>query len=81
MPIGFKRQKEVIMNIKIITIVVLAGLSVLFIVQNVAIVEIRFLFWSLAISQSLLMFLLLSIGLFMGWFLHGYYKFRKGKYT
>ena len=67
------------MNFKIITIVVLAGLAVLFIVQNVAIVEIQFLLWSLEMSQSLLMFLLLVIGIIIGWFLRGYYRYRKGR--
>lgn len=62
---------------KIISFAILAVLSVLFIVQNIAIVEIQFLFWSLKISQSLLVFLLLVIGTAMGWFLHGYYKHRK----
>lgn len=66
------------MNFKIIGFGILAVLAVLFIVQNIAIVEILFLFWSLKISQSLLMFFLLVIGIVMGWFLHGYYIYRKG---
>lgn len=65
------------MNFKIIGLVSLAALAVLFIVQNIAIVEIQFLFWSLKISQSLFVFLLLVIGTVMGWFLHGYYTYRK----
>ena len=65
------------MNFKLITILILAGLVVLFIIQNVAVVEIKFLFWSIQMSRSLLMFLLLAIGMVMGWFLHGYLKYRK----
>jgi putative membrane protein len=65
------------MNFKLITILILAGLVVLFIIQNVAVVEIQFLFWSMQMSRSLLMFLLLAIGMTMGWFLHGYLKYRK----
>ncbi|MFC1816843.1 lipopolysaccharide assembly protein LapA domain-containing protein [Thermodesulfobacteriota bacterium] len=64
------------MNFKLITILILAGLVVLFIVQNIAVVEIQFLFWSMQISRSLLMFLLLAIGMVMGWFYHGYSKSR-----
>jgi putative membrane protein len=59
------------MSIKLILIMVLAGLTVLFIIQNVAIVEIRFLFWSMQMSRSLFMFFLLVIGLIIGWILHG----------
>ena len=65
------------MNFKLITILILAGLVVLFIIQNVAVVEIQLLFWSIQMSRSLLMFLLLAIGMVMGWFLHGYLKYRK----
>lgn len=65
------------MNFKLIIILVLTALAVLFIIQNVAIVEIQFLFWSVQMSRSLLMFLLLAIGMTMGWFLHGYANYRK----
>lgn len=65
------------MNFKLIIILILTGLAVLFIIQNVAVVEIQFLFWSVQMSRSLLMFLLLAIGMTMGWFLHGYVNYRK----
>ncbi len=65
------------MKYKIIIFVILSILFVLFILQNIAIIEIQFLFWSLKISQSLLIFLLLLIGTVMGWFLRGYYTYRK----
>lgn len=66
------------MNFKMMSFAVLATLSILFVVQNIAVVEIRFLFWSLKISQALFVFLLLVIGNVMGWVLHGYYTHRKG---
>jgi putative membrane protein len=66
-------------NYKLILILILAGLAVLFIIQNVTVVEIRLLFWSIQMSRSLLVFLLLAIGIIIGWFLHGYLKYRKGK--
>ena len=59
------------MNAKLITILILAGLAVLFIIQNVTVVEITFLFWSIQMSRALMMFLLLAIGVVIGWFLHG----------
>jgi uncharacterized integral membrane protein len=67
------------MNYKLILILILGGLTVLFIIQNVAVVEIQFLFWSIQISRSLLIFFLLAIGIVIGWFLHGYTKYRKDK--
>ena len=60
------------MNFKIISTVILASLALLFIIQNFAVIDIRFLFWTLAISRSLLMFLLFLIGLILGWSLHSY---------
>ncbi|HEY9052150.1 MAG TPA: LapA family protein [Gammaproteobacteria bacterium] len=65
------------MNIKLISILILLGLVVLFIIQNVAVVEIQFLFWSISISRSLLMFLVLAIGMIIGWFLHSHFKHRR----
>ncbi len=67
------------MSFKLIIIFILAGLVGLFILQNVAVVEIQFLFWSIQMSRSLLMFLVLAIGMVMGWFLHGHLEYRKVK--
>jgi len=66
------------MNYKLIFILFLAALAILFIIQNVAAVEIQFLFWSIQMSRALLIFLLLAIGIIIGWFLHEYVKYRKG---
>jgi uncharacterized integral membrane protein len=67
------------MNFKLLLILVLAGFAVLFIIQNVSVVEIQFLIWSIQMSLSVLMFLLLAIGILMGWSLHSYLKYRKRK--
>ena len=63
---------------KLIFGMTLAGLSVVFIIQNVAVMELRFLFWTLSMSGALLMFLILSAGIFLGWLLHAGFKRRKG---
>ena len=65
------------MQIKLVISMVLAGLAVLFIVQNAAVVDIKFLFWKLSMSRALFMFFMLAIGIFVGWFLHGYYVHKK----
>ena len=62
------------MDAKLIGVLVLAGLVVLFIIQNVAVAEIQLLFWSIQMSRSLLMFLLLAVGMIIGWFLNAYLK-------
>jgi uncharacterized integral membrane protein len=67
------------MNFKLLLVLVLAGFAVLFIIQNVTVVEIQFLTWSIQMSLSILMFLLLAIGILMGWSLHSYLKYRKNK--
>jgi len=66
-------------NAKLLVVLVLLGAAVLFIVQNVAVVEIQFLFWSMQMSRSLLMFLLLAIGILIGWFLHAFVKHRRAR--
>lgn len=65
------------MNYKLVFILSLAGLAVLFIIQNAAVMEIQFLFWSIQMSRSLIIFFLLAIGIIIGWFLHSYFRHRK----
>ncbi|MFO7593674.1 MAG: lipopolysaccharide assembly protein LapA domain-containing protein [Pseudomonadota bacterium] len=60
-------------------VLVLVGLVVVFVIQNVVAVEVRFLFWSLGISLSLLIFLLLVTGVIVGWFLRSYISHRRNK--
>jgi lipopolysaccharide assembly protein A len=67
------------MSYKLILILTIAGLVCLFIIQNIAVVDVQFLFWSIQMSRSLLIFFLLAIGIIIGWFLHGYISQRKGK--
>ena len=65
------------MNYKKILILILAGLAALFIIQNMAVVEIQFLFWSVSLSRSLVIFLLLAVGIAIGWFLHSFINHRR----
>lgn len=67
------------MNLKLILILILSSLAVVFIAQNVAVVEIGFLFWRASMSSALLIFFTLMIGFFLGWFLHSYLLYRKSK--
>jgi lipopolysaccharide assembly protein A len=65
------------MNAKLIIGIILAGLAAIFIIQNVTVVDMRFLFWTLSMSRALLMFLILSVGIILGWLLHGSFSRRK----
>ena len=64
-------------NSRLITILVLIGLALLFIFQNVATVEIQFLFWSTSMPRSLMILLILMTGIVIGWFLRSYLRYRK----
>jgi len=64
-------------NFKLIITLASIGLVVIFIVQNAAVVEINFLFWSLEMSRSLLILIVLSIGIISGWLLSGFFKYKK----
>ena len=46
----------------------LLGLLLLFALQNVATVQVRFLFWQIEMPRSLLVLVLLMIGTIIGWF-------------
>lgn len=54
------------MRVKLALGLVLASLVVLFIVQNVTLVEVRFLFWAISMSLSLFVFLLFVAGVVVG---------------
>jgi uncharacterized integral membrane protein len=60
------------MKTKIILGVILAGFALLFIAQNISVINIRFIFWTLPISSALLMVLLCLTGFILGWLLHSY---------
>ena len=62
------------MNFKLILTLAMAGMAVLFIIQNVTVVDMKFLFWTLSMSRALLMSLILSTGIILGWLLHSYFK-------
>ena len=59
------------LNIKIVLLVILGGAIALFLIQNVANVEIQFMFWSVMMRRSTLVLLVLGIGVVVGWVFHG----------
>ena len=65
------------MTFKLVLVLILASLAVIFIIQNVAAVEVSFLLWSISMSRALLIFFTLVIGIILGWFLNSYFQYRK----
>ena len=60
------------MNTKLIITLILIALATVFIVQNAEVVELRFIFWKIAMSRSLMFVFLVISGISIGWFLHGH---------
>lgn len=65
------------MNLKTSITFVLIALSVIFIAQNIEIVEVHFLIWQISISRAMLIIFLLLVGFVIGWLLHGYAMHKK----
>lgn len=61
------------MNIRLFIVLTLVALGAVFIVQNTAVVEVRFLFWKLAMSRALMIVFLLLLGVAVGWLLRGHF--------
>lgn len=61
-----------VVNYRLTALLVLAALVLIFILQNTAVVEFHLLFWTIAMSRSLMFFVLIGLGLAVGWFLRGY---------
>lgn len=51
-------------------------LVLVFILQNVDVVSIRFLLWELSLSRALMFFILLAVGVVIGWALGSVYRRR-----
>ena len=64
-------------HFKLVLSLILTGIVILFVIQNVSVVEIKLLFWSVSMSRALLLFIVLAIGIVIGWLLHGYFYYRR----
>lgn len=69
------------MNIKLTLILVLSGIVLIFVTQNIAAVEVTFLLWSISLSRALLIFFSLAIGILIGWFLRSYMEHSRSQDT
>lgn len=62
------------MNYKAITAGVLVVAFIIFLIQNTAVVQIRFIAWEMSLSRSLVIVFGLVVGMAVGWVLHGYWR-------
>jgi uncharacterized integral membrane protein len=60
------------MNVRLVIAGALVLLIVLFAGQNYEVVELRFLFWSLAMSRVVLLVLVFVVGVVCGWLLKSF---------
>ena len=65
------------MNKKLFSSLALIALATIFIVQNVATVELSFLFWTMSMSRSLMFVFLVLIGIAVGWLMRGHMMNKK----
>ncbi len=65
------------MTFKLVITTALIILVMIFAVQNAAVVDIRLLFWDVAFPRSLLIFMMLFIGIVIGWFLRSVFRILK----
>lgn len=67
---GWQSARAHVMHPRLVIGIVLAVAALFFVFQNIGVIEIRFLFWSITMSRSLLLFLVLLIGVVIGWLWH-----------
>ncbi len=63
-------------NAKLSLSVVFLGLLVIFGLQNAELLQVNFLIWSFELRRAVLLFLVLSIGILVGWVGRGFLRSR-----
>lgn len=67
------------MNFKFITMLIILLAVSVFIIQNAEVVDMRFMFWKISMSRSLMFVFLMLTGIAIGWFLRGHMIHKKAK--
>ncbi len=68
------------MHLNKILVLILVGITGLFILQNLAVVEIQFLFWSFSLPRAILLLIILAIGFLTGWLVKSHFTHRENEY-
>ncbi len=66
-------------SLKLVLVLVIACLIAIFIAQNVAVIQMRFLVWDFFMSRALLAFFALVGGFIIGWFTCSLLHWRRSK--
>ena len=61
-------------HLKMVLSLVGLALFLIFVIQNTEAVDVEFLFWSFQTRRALLLFIVLAIGVGIGWIMHGWPK-------
>jgi len=64
---NFSGQSQKKMSARFITILVVTILLIIFVIQNKAPFQVKFLFWSWIMSRSVLILLVFAFGVIFGW--------------
>ena len=67
------------MNFKIGLVAIFAMLALIFMVQNIEVMTVHFLFWQLSMSRAIFLFFILLTGFIIGWFLHSFVSYSQKK--
>lgn len=61
-------------TVRLVLGLVLAGLVVLFTLQNAHVIELRFLFWTWSMPRAVMIFGVLAVGVLLGWLLSSWLR-------
>ena len=67
-------------HLKLAVGIALAAVVILFTLQNLDVVEVRFVVWKLELSRALMIFAILVAGILIGWFISGWFRIRSALY-
>lgn len=60
-------MKQLVTQIKWVALMTVVGLVALFVVQNAAVIELRFFSWEITARRAFLVLICLSLGFVLGW--------------
>lgn len=75
MPVNFYGGRG--MSWRFLFVLLAVGTVVVFVIQNIAVVEVQFLFWSISMTRSLLLLIVFGVGMLLGWLLKSYAVMQK----
>ncbi|MBN1836657.1 MAG: LapA family protein [Spirochaetales bacterium] len=59
--------------------IIIGVLVIIFMFQNVAPIEVRFIAWTVTLSRAVILLIVFAVGIIVGWVFHGAGKRRRDK--